>query len=150
MKNLLLATILSLYTLVSISATIQVPTSAIRTTDVYSICNTKTSTIRSVSLSTKKEVYRRAGIIYGERTLCTKGYEVDHRVALQAGGSNAISNLQLQAYCTKSELAKNFPATVRYDARAKDSAESKAHTAICSGKVDVKGIQANIYNWSND
>lgn len=146
--NKLLAILL--LTLSTIAFADTVPTTAIRTTDVTSICTTKTSGLRDVSESTKKEVYRRAGIAYGERTLCAKGYEVDHRASLELGGTNDISNLQLQAYCTKSELSPNFPSNVKYDARAKDLAENKAHVAICTGHGDVSAIQSSVYNWTNN
>jgi len=126
-----------------------IPATAIRTLNVQDICTTKTSTIRDVSLSVKKQVYKNAGITYGERVLCSQGYEVDHRISLQLGGSNDISNLQLQAYCTKQELAFNFPKTVLYDARAKDSLENSLHKDICSGKITAEQAQTIIYNWSN-
>ena len=126
-----------------------IPLTAIRTIDMQDICTTKTSTIRDVPLSVKKQVYKNAGIIYGERTLCTQGYEVDHRISLQLGGSNDISNLQLQAYCTKVQLSANFPKTVLYDARAKDAIENSLHKDICSGKITPIKAQTIIYNWSN-
>jgi len=126
-----------------------VPTAAIRTTDKISICTTKTSTIRNVPEAVKKQVYKNAGITYGDRTLCSVGYEVDHKVSLTLGGTNDISNLQLQAYCTKAQLAPNFPKGVLYDARAKDLAENVGHHDICSGKLTPSVMQEKIYNWKN-
>lgn len=145
MKNLIIAILL----LASFSVQAEVPVAAVRTQVMHDICTTKTSGIRNVSTATKKEVYRRAGITYGERTLCSKGYEVDHRISLELGGTNDISNLQLQAYCTKEELAPNFPATVLYDARAKDVVENRLHTAICATVITPKAAQEQIYNWKN-
>ena len=130
------------------SAAGPVPAS-IRTQDVNEICTTKTGTIRNVSEATKQQVYRNAGIAYGDRTLCSLGYEVDHRISLELGGTNDISNLQLQAYCTKAQLAPNFPANVLYDARAKDQAENQTHRDICSKAVTPAEAQAKIYNWHN-
>ena len=127
----------------------EVPASTIRTSNVQDICTTKTSTIRNVPVFVKKEVYKRAGVAYGDKTLCSKGYEVDHIISLQLGGSNYITNLQLQAYCTKSELSPNFPKTVKYDARAKDAVETRLHTDICKGKITPTLAQEQIYNWKN-
>jgi hypothetical protein len=125
------------------------PATAVRTTDIHDICTTKTSTIRDVSEATKKLVYKNAGITYGDRTLCSVGYEVDHKISLQLGGTNDISNLQLQAYCTKAQLAPKFPKSVLYDARAKDLAENVGHRDICSGKATPFIVQERIYNWKN-
>jgi len=126
-----------------------VPTTAVRTTNVQDICTTKTSTIRNVSEATKKLVYKNAGVTYGDRTLCTLGYEVDHKISLTLGGSNDISNLQLQAYCTKAQLAPNFPVGVLYDARKKDLLENVLHRDICVGATTPLEAQEKIYNWKN-
>jgi len=126
-----------------------VPASAVRTIDVHDICTTKTGTIRDVSEATKKQVYKNAGIAYGDRTLCTVVYEVDHRISLQLGGTNNISNLQLQAYCTKEQLSPNFPSIVIFDARAKDGDETRLHTAICKGNITPTEAQDKIFNWKN-
>lgn len=151
MKYNLVLLISLLYATSVYSATlpVPVPVTAIRTTDVTDICTTKTSTIRNVTQATKLKVYKLAGIPYGDRTLCTLGYEVDHRVALEDGGSNDISNLQLQAFCTKEQLAPNFPTTVLYDAHRKDSAEGTAHDAICHKLVTPKQAHIELYNWKN-
>lgn len=50
-------------------------------------------TERNVSTSEKKEVFRRSGIPWSQR----HNYIVDHIVALENGGTNDISNLQLQS-----------------------------------------------------
>ena len=141
----------TLLALLLLASTVQaaIPASAIRTTDKTDICTTKTSTIRDVPESVKKQVYKNAGITYGDRKLCSLGYEVDHRISLELGGTNDISNLQLQAYCTKAQLPINFPKSVLYDARAKDQAENKANKEICSGAVAPATAQQNIYNWKN-
>ena len=146
MNKFMLLLILSM----SASATENIPPkSSIRTQEVNDICTTKTSTIRNVPNSLKKEVYKRAGIAFGDRILCAKGYEVDHIISLQLGGTNDISNLQLQAYCTKDQLPPTFPKGVLYDARAKDSMETHLHTDICHGRITPEQAQIKIYNWKN-
>lgn len=148
MKKLILA----LVVLFSLTANAAVPLSAIRTQDVNSICNTKTGTIRNVSEATKKQVYKNAGIAYGDKHYCNAkpfAYEIDHRISLELGATNNISNLQLQAYCTKDELSKDFPANVLYDARAKDKEENRLHKEICLGHITPKDAQEQIYNWKN-
>jgi hypothetical protein len=49
-------------------------------------------TERNVPTSEKKELFKRAGIPWSQR----HNYIVDHKVALENGGNNDISNLQLQ------------------------------------------------------
>jgi hypothetical protein len=49
-------------------------------------------TERNVTTSVKKEAFRRAGIPWSQR----HNYVVDHIVALENGGTNDISNLQIQ------------------------------------------------------
>lgn len=135
--------------LISTFAHAEIPTTAIRTTNVQDICTTKTSTIRNVSDATKKLVYKNSGIAYGDRTFCSLGYEVDHKISLTLGGTNDISNLQLQAYCTKDQLAPNFPTSVLYDARKKDVLENVLHRDICVGATTPQKAQETIYNWKN-
>lgn len=126
-----------------------IPAASIRTQDVTAICTTKTGTIRDVTESTKQQVYKIAGIPYGDRKLCSLGYEVDHRISLEVGGTNDISNLQLQAYCTKAQLAPNFPAHVLYDAHAKDQVENQTHAAICAKQITPAQGQSQLFNWHN-
>ena len=131
-----------------------IPSSAIRTTDIADICNTKTSTIRDVSIKTKKLVYKNANVTYGDRKMCSKGWEVDHIWSLENGGSNDISNLQLQSYCSFSELTKkpntNIPFySGLYDARKKDVIEDKLHSKICKSEISVKDAQEILWNWKN-
>ena len=65
---------------------------------------------RDVSQSTKNTLYKNAGIPKSER----KNYVIDHRVALENGGTNDISNLQVQS---------------KSDARAKDKIENREAAA---------------------
>lgn len=131
-----------------------IPPSAIRTSDINDICTTKTSTIRNVSVATKKLVYKKAGVPYGDTKMCSAGWEVDHHHPLLNGGSNDISNLQLQAYCNFFELTKksntNIPVySGLYDARKKDALEVNLHSKICKGKISIKDAQNILWNWKN-
>ncbi|HEY3295646.1 MAG TPA: hypothetical protein VGL38_09410 [bacterium] len=49
-------------------------------------------TERSVTTAEKREAFRRAGVPWSQR----HNYVVDHIVALENGGTNDISNLQIQ------------------------------------------------------
>ena len=124
-KTIFKLTILILFPIVTLAS------SHIRTIDVYSICNTKTSTIRNVSEIVKKVVYKRDGVIF---TSGSGLYEVDHRVALTDGGSNDITNLMIQPFFGKC------------NAHDKDKLEVKLHTLICKGKIDVIFAQELLYN----
>lgn len=130
------------------------PDIAIRTTDINSICNDKTKTLRDVSAKTKLQVYKNAKVLFNDKRQCSKGYEVDHKVALTDGGSNDISNLQLQSYCNFFELTKkpntNVPLyTGLYDAHKKDALEVTLHSKICKGEISVKDAQSILWNWKN-
>lgn len=124
-----------------------IPESAIRTKDVDNICSTKTSSIRDVSQKKKKQVYKNGGIPYGDKAFCRYGYEVDHIISLCAGGSNDISNLQLQSYCKKDEMTGNYPATILFDAHGKDKLERRVCTNICNGKISVEDGQKLLWEW---
>jgi hypothetical protein len=136
-----------------VSSAGEVPPEAVRTQNVHSICTTKTSTIRNVPIKLKKLVYAKAGVVYGDRTWCHRGYEVDHIISLWNGGSNDISNLQLQAYCTYEELAKDANGnpfyTGLYDAHNKDGIETTLHYDVCYGRTTPKEAQYKLYNWKN-
>jgi hypothetical protein len=157
MSNLKMSALASLLFLIVIgnanAVPLVVPSTAVRTLDVTDICSTKTSTIRDVSLAVKKKVYAKAGVAYGDRKWCSKGYEVDHRVSLENGGSNDISNLQLQAYCTLAELTKGKDGKPiyqgLYDAHKKDGDENKGHTTICKGLAKPAEVQQSLYYWKN-
>ena len=164
MNQLLLALLL----VSGLSSAAIVPES-IRTQDKTVICNTKTGTIRNVTDAEKKAVYAKAGVTPGDTKLCPAkpyAFEVDHRISLELGGNNDISNLQLQAYCTLGQLTAtdgkpmaDSNGKIRsgavplykglYDAHAKDKAENQTHADICSGKVTPAEAQDKIYNWKN-
>ena len=132
--------------MVSSSALAYIPPEAIRTTDRDSIINTKTDTIRDVSEKTKDDIYRRDGTPGGNFTgKCLnptppmpgkkkRGCEVDHRISLQLGGSNAEVNLMLQPYFGPC------------NADHKDRLETRLHWLIKKNKIGVPEAQELIYN----
>ena len=121
----------------SFTAIAQVPPEAVRTTDINSICNTKTDTLRNVPESVKHQVYvlannpggNHAGICNGEG-----GCEVDHRISLTVGGTNVIHNLIIQPY---------FGSCNAHD---KDKLEVRLHSLICKNKINVSAAQDFLYN----
>jgi hypothetical protein len=116
----------------------EVPSSAVRTSVVGNICTTKTGTVRAVSEATKNLVYYRDGTPRGNHTgRCSgvRGCEVDHRVSLELGGSNDISNLMIQPYVGSCNAAD------------KDKLENRLHKLLCTDKITVAGAQELIYNY---
>ena len=87
--------------------------------------------VRHVPESEKNQVYALYGI-----TRVPYGYEVDHLVSLEVGGSNSIKNLWPEHY---------------YDplgARTKDRLENKLHALICSGQLGLASAQRQeAANW---
>jgi hypothetical protein len=116
-----------------------VPINALRTTALWDICTTKTSTIRAVSETTKQLAYLRDGTPFGNHTgRCSgfRGCEVDHIVSLELGGSNDLSNLKIQPY------------TGSCNAVDKDKLENRLHRMVCNGQLTVDYAQDLIYtNW---
>ncbi|MFA6213427.1 MAG: hypothetical protein WC714_28580 [Candidatus Obscuribacterales bacterium] len=118
-----------------------IPQSAIRTQSVYSICHTKTSTIRDVSEKTKREIYKRDGVPGGNHTgICNdeagEGCEADHRIALWDGGSNHKSNLTIQP----------FDKNLSCNAHDKDDLERVLHHLICAKKIKVDKAQELLFD----
>jgi hypothetical protein len=102
---------------------------AVLTTDTSVICvSGYTQTIRDVPDSEKKEVFAEYGIDWSLRS----GYEVDHIISLELGGSNDISNLFPESYSTQ------------YGARVKDKLESYLHEQVCHGKLPIAVAQQEI------
>lgn len=161
MKNLLAVSAIFISLSAGAVATLTVPpASAIRTTDLNLICNTKTGTIRNVPDSIKKQVYKNAGVTVGDTTMCNAkphAFEVDHVVSLENGGTNDISNLQLQAYCTYDQLTKGPDGKPLYkglyDARAKDKVENSLHAELCPAHTaptkTPTEVQSILENWKN-
>jgi hypothetical protein len=93
----------------------------------------RTGTIRNVSQDEKFAVEREYGLkpAYYGRTL-----EIDHIVALELGGSNAIANL--------------FPEKANADPgyQVKDRLENRLHDLVCSGAIGLRAAQQGIAaNW---
>jgi hypothetical protein len=110
----------------------------IRTQDVRDICGgEKTSEIRHVSEKLKHLIYERDLVPGGNHTgRCDGpgGCEVDHRIALEVGGSNSESNLIVQPY---------FGACNAHD---KDKLENRLHRLICERVVTPEYAQDILYN----
>jgi|ERR1043165_3573333 hypothetical protein len=85
------------------------------------------SSVRDVPIEVKKQVYARDGVPYEP----SKNV-VDHIVSLELGGTNDISNLQIQ--------------TVE-DGRRKDQVENLLHDRLCSGQITLQEAQEQIRNW---
>lgn len=84
-----------------------------------------TTTVRHVSVATKRQVYRRYGIPYRPVDA-----EVDHDVPLALDGTNDVANLWPEAYVTE-------PA----NARRKDVLEVYLHHLVCTGELLLKDAQ---------
>ena len=114
--------------------------SHIRTTDLIDVCTSHTVIYRNVPQTLKKRVYKRDGVSGGNHTgICavTEGCEVDHRVSLELGGSNDISNLMIQPY------AGNC------NAHQKDALEDRLHSLVCKKEISLNSAQSLIYkDWA--
>jgi hypothetical protein len=92
-----------------------------------------TKTVRSVSVSLKKKVYREYGISYPPPF---GSYEADHFIPLALGGSNDIANLFPEA------------AEPRPGFREKDLVENYLHEQVCLGNMSLTSAQRAIsQNW---
>lgn len=116
---------------------VDAPSLPVYTTDVYTVCHTKTSLVRHVTESMKRKVYARDGVPGGNNTGKCRGphgCEVDHRIPLGLGGSNDLSNLMIQPY---------FGAC---SASHKDVLENVLHNKVCNGEVELPAAQSMSYN----
>lgn len=77
-----------------------------------------TAEVRSVPEHVHKEVFARYKIDYATHA----GYEVDHFVSLELGGSNEVENLWPEPYVGT------------YTARQKDAVENWLHREVCKAK----------------
>ncbi len=102
---------------------------AVLTTDTSVICvSGYTKTVRNVPISEKEKVFAEYDIPWSLHS----GYEVDHIISLELGGSNDISNLFPESY------------SIRYGARVKDTFENYLHKQVCSGNLSVTAAQQEI------
>ncbi len=168
MYKSIIAVLITLSTITCIADTAKLPADVL-TQDTKVLCVPGySSTVRNVSASVAKQIYAKAGVPNTPEKfkLCSKGFEVDHRKSLENGGSNDISNLQLQAYCTYDELLatdgllvgdKNHkPGYVvtpvykgLYGAHQKDNFENQIHKQICTGEITVQDGQQKLKDWKN-
>jgi hypothetical protein len=99
------------------------------------------ATVRDVPVTLKKKVYKKYNVVYGSNpSKCFAGpnksaWEVDHKISLSLGGSNDISNLQLQSYCG----ARN--------ALDKDKDELRLLKEVCTGKTNIIKAQEFLRTW---
>lgn len=86
---------------------------------------------RHVTQGEKVKACRAYGITEG----CPgSGYELDHLISIELGGSNDITNLWPQP----------ADATGVIGYHTKDVVENRAHAAVCSGKLTLKQAQDGI------
>lgn len=83
------------------------------------------STNRNVPTATKNRLFKQAGIPKSER----KNYVIDHKVALENGGTNDISNLQIQTKQAAKEKDKveNKEAAARRHSQGLTKTKHKKH-----------------------
>jgi hypothetical protein len=107
----------------------------ILTTNENIVCQTGyTATVRDVTDSVKRAVFRRYGLI----KRVNESWEVDHLVALELGGSNSILNLWPQAGFT---TPLNF--------KIKDRLENALHDLVCAGQLSLQEAQKSMAtNWA--
>jgi hypothetical protein len=81
-----------------------------------------------VPTSEKQQVFAEYGIDWSLHS----GYEVDHIVSLELGGSNDISNLFPESY------------SIQYGARTKDKLENDLHEQVCTHRLPLTVAQDEI------
>ncbi len=92
-----------------------------------------TKTVRAVSVSLKKKVYREYSIPYPPPF---GSYEADHFIPLTLGGNNDIANLFPEAAAPKPGF------------REKDLVENYLHEQVCLGNISLASAQKKISaNW---
>lgn len=92
-----------------------------------------TGTVRNVSLSERKAVFKEYGVPWSDRRF----YECDHLVSLEIGGSNNIKNIFPEPWHLKVRGLDE-------GAKIKDDLENKLHALVCSGKITLKQAQSEI------
>jgi hypothetical protein len=102
---------------------------AVLTTDTSVICVPSYSqAIRDVPTSEKQHVFAEYGIDWSLHS----GYEVDHIISLELGGSNDISNLFPESY------------SIQYGAGIKDKLEDDLHEQVCTHRLPLTVAQDEI------
>lgn len=100
-----------------------------------------TGTARDVTESQKRRICAEYGIVRG----CPgSGYEIDHLISIELGGSNADENLWPQPADDAGSGLVGF--------HTKDVVENRAHRAVCDGRLSLaaaqKGIAADWYGFA--
>jgi hypothetical protein len=102
---------------------------AVLTTDTGVICVPGYSqATRDVPISEKQQVFAEYGIDWSLHS----GYEVDHVISLELGGSNDIANLFPESY------------SIPYGARIKDKLENELHQQVCTHRLPLAVAQDEI------
>ena len=86
-----------------------------------------TKTVRHVPASLSNAVYKEYGLVRKPH-----GYEIDHLISLELGGSNDIKNLWPQTY--------HGP----WNATMKDQLENYLHRQVCTGQMSLLAAQMAI------
>jgi len=100
-----------------------------RDVSVRQLCTTSTSLVRDVSEVLKKDIYHNYSLNGNDRSICKEGYEIDHLVSLELGGSNDARNLWAQSYCGTN------------NAHDKDKLENELHRRVCKGQINIIDAQ---------
>jgi hypothetical protein len=82
--------------------------------------------VRDVPQTEREQVLASYGLSSG------KGYELDHLIPLELGGSNRADNL--------------WPEPLA-EAHRKDAVENALHQALCSGQISLASAQEQILHW---
>jgi hypothetical protein len=99
----------------------QCTSGAVQSTNAEAICTPGwASRHRHVTAATRRLVYRRYGL----------EWEVDHRVPLELGGSNRISNLSPE-----------------HHPKQKDGLENRLHQQVCSGRMRLRTARVFLGDW---
>ena len=98
-----------------------------------------TKKVRNVNKYTKRRVFRAYGLSNGIK----RGYEVDHIISLELGGTNDLDNLFPQPY--EAYLSVNH-VNMRMGAHEKDKVENDLHRKVCQGKMSLHQAQDIIVN----
>lgn len=96
--------------------------------DLQTLCTQHMAERRHVTEATKRKVFEMYGIPYpppGERA----GWEVDHLISIELGGSNDLANLWPE------------PADPAPGYRQKDLIENELHRQVCAGTTTLSDAQ---------
>ena len=108
-----------------VEASAPIPQAAILTTRTQDFCTVGWSRAHRHVTAAQKRIVR-------VRDHAKAGWIVDHRVSLEAGGSNATVNLLAQP---------------PIQARLKDVVESAVHRAMCAHRLSVHAGQLRLWTW---